>query len=91
MAFTLQNLLVEGYKRLGQLTVSKATGGTTNTIVDSNIEDEEEAEKLVRKEVYDYYNSSSLNVKGKVEITEVKVAFKKDSDEENEGASDDDG
>ncbi len=40
MAFTLQNLLVEGYKRLGQLTVSKATGGTTATIVDSSIVDE---------------------------------------------------
>jgi len=40
MAFTLQNLLVEGYKRLGQLTISKATGGTTASIVDSSISDE---------------------------------------------------
>lgn len=35
MAFTLSELLQEGYKRLGQFEISKATGGTATSILDS--------------------------------------------------------
>jgi len=37
MPFTLSNLLQGMFKELGQLTVSKATGGSTTTVVDTTI------------------------------------------------------